>query len=131
MRLTNCFKASVFAALNLQERRLYSILSYPLRMIHHVGKPRHVVHQVDQPNLGTRPDKPNTPDPATYQKADPTKDVLNPRPDRRLLFVHRLLKGTQGMVTIPLLRWIQSLIRRFFKRSRISSEQYALSPHMA
>ncbi len=101
MMLKICYKAIVLSAFNLQ-RRLYAVFSNPLRMIHQIGEPVHVVHQVNQPNLGLRSFKPDAPDPSANQKTDPSKNVFNPRSNRRFLFVHRLLKGSQGMVSVPL-----------------------------
>src|SRR4030042_6782074 len=101
MMLKICYKAIVLSAFNLQ-RRLYAAFSSRLRMIHQIGEPVHVVDQISQSNPGLRSFEPDTPNPSAYQKTDPSKDVLNPRADRRFLFVHRLLKGGQGMVPVPL-----------------------------
>jgi len=102
MMLKICYKAIFVSALNLQ-RRLYAVFFRPLRMIRQIGETVHVVHQVNEPNPGLRSFKSDAPDPSANQKADPSKDVLNPRSNRRFLFVHRLLKGSQGMVSVPLL----------------------------
>ena len=101
MMLKFCYKAIVVSVFNLQ-RKLYAVFSNPLRMIHQVSEPVHVVHQVNEPNPGLRSFDPDALDPSANQKADPAKDVFNPRSNRRLLFVHRLLKGTQGMVPVSL-----------------------------
>src|SRR3972149_3658889 len=101
MVLKICYKAIVVSAFNLQ-RKLYAVFFNPLRMIHQIGEPVHVVPQVNGPDPGLRSFEPDAPDPSTYQKADPAKDVFNPRSNRRFLFVHRLLKGRQGMVSVPL-----------------------------
>jgi hypothetical protein len=101
MVLKICYKAIVVSAFNLQ-RKLYAVFSNPLRMIHQIGEPVLVVDQISQSNLGLRSFDPDAPDPSTYQRADPAKDVFNPRSNRRFLFVHRLLKGRQGMVSGPL-----------------------------
>src|SRR3972149_416957 len=101
MVLKICYKAIVVSAFNLQ-RKLYTVFFNPLRMIHQIGEPVHVVDQISQSNPGLRSFEPDAPDPSTYQKADPAKDVFNPRSNRRFLFVHRLLKGRQGMVSVPL-----------------------------
>ena len=101
MMLNICFRALLLSVVNLQ-KRFYVIFFYLLRMIHQVSEPAHVVHQVNEPNPGLRSFDPDAPDPSANQKADPAEDALNPRPNRRLLFVHCLLKGAQGMVPIPL-----------------------------